>query len=312
MPPKRKTISPIDNEAPKASIINIAPSDLAWLCGMDHYNNLAKCLCKIWKQVGADTFKQVRSQVEAANGYTAVDSAQKQIAAIQARHACTSAGDKVDVLSDIKAINADKAKSSGDLVAAQATLAQKVAQTGMDQVTQAQMTRLLTSATNVMHGVHNENDGLAIFTKATGHAVTQTQGPVRGLLYRDPTTGMEWRLNGKFDGLAENGDLVEVKNRQKGLFNRLRDYEECQIQAYLSMLGIDMCHLVEVYKGAGGQVDYNVIPVARRPEYMSAVIQPWIEKAVRFMSVLAGDPTLMAEVMAGDTMGRVRDIYNAQ
>mgnify|MGYP001809610214 CR=1 FL=1 len=279
---------------------------------MDHYNNLAKCLCKIWKQVGADTFKQVRSQVEAANGYTAVDSAQKQIAAIQARHACTSAGDKVDVLSDIKAINADKAKSSGDLVAAQATLAQKVALTGMDQVTQAQMTRLLTSATNVMHGVHNENDGLAIFTKATGHAVIQTQGPVRGLLYRDPTTGMEWRLNGKFDGLAENGDLVEVKNRQKGLFNRLRDYEECQIQAYLSMLGIDMCHLVEVYKGAGGQVDYNVIPVARRPEYMSAVIQPWIKKAVRFMSVLAGDPTLMAEVMAGDTMGRVRDIYNAQ
>ena len=309
MPPKRKTISPVGPTVESVKIINIAPSDLAWLCGMDHYNNLAKCLCKIWKQVGAETFKQVRTQVEAANGYTAVDSAQKQIAAIQTRHIHTG-GDRVDVLAGIKAVNADKGKTAGDLVAAQASLTKQLS--GMDQATQAQMTRLLTSATNVMHGVHNENNGLAIFTSATGLAIAGTQGVVRGLLYKDPTTGVEWRLNGKYDGLAENGDLVEVKNRQKGLFRRLRDYEECQIQAYLNMLNIEKCHLVEVYKAAGGQVEYNVIPVARRPEYMSTVIQPWIEKAVRFMGVLAGDPTLMAEVMAGDTSGRVRDIYNSQ
>ncbi len=306
MPPKRKTISPTASEPVK--IINIAPSDLAWLCGMDHYNNLAKCLCKIWKQVGAETFKQVRTQVESTQGYTAVDSAQKQIAAIQTRHVHTG-GDRVDVLSGIKAINADKAKTAGDLVAAQANLTKQLS--GMDHATQAQMTRLLTSATNVMHGVHNENNGLAIFTAASGLAITGTQGAVRGLLYKDPTSGVEWRLSGKYDGLAENGDLVEVKNRQKGLFRRLRDYEECQIQAYLNMLNIEKCHLVEVYKAADGRAEYNVIPVARRPEYMAAVIQPWIEKAARFMGVLAGDQGLMAEVMSGDTKGRVRDIYNA-
>ncbi len=305
MPPKCKTISPTASEPVK--IINIAPSDLAWLCGMDHYNNLAKCLCKIWKQVGAETFKQVRTQVESTQGYTAVDSAQKQIAAIQTRHVHTG-GDRVDVLSGIKAINADKAKSSGDLVAAQANLTKQLS--GMDHATQAQMTRLLTSATNVMHGVHNENNGLAIFTSASGLAITGTQGAVRGLLYKDPVSGVEWRLSGKYDGLAENGDLVEVKNRQKGLFRRLRDYEECQIQAYLNMLNIEKCHLVEVYKAADGRAEYNVIPVARRPEYMAEVIQPWIEKAARFMGVLAGDQALMAEVMAGDIKGRVRDIYN--
>jgi len=307
MPPKRKTISPTANEP--VQIINIAPSDLAWLCGMDHYNNLAKCLCKIWKQVGAETFKQIRTQVESTQGYTAVDSAQKQIAAIQTRHIHTG-GDRVDVLSGIKAINADKGKTAGDLVTAQASLTKQLG--GMDQATQAQMTRLLTSATNVMHGVHNENNGLAIFTSATGMAITGTQGAVRGLLYKDPVSGVEWRLNGKYDGLAENGDLVEVKNRQKGLFRKLRDYEECQIQAYLNMLNIEKCHLVEVYKAADGRAEYNVIPVARRSEYMAAVIQPWIEKAARFMGVLAGDQALMAEVMAGDAKGRVRDIYNKQ
>ncbi len=307
MPPKRKTISPTTSEPVK--IINIAPSDLAWLCGMDHYNNLAKCLCKIWKQVGAETFKQIRTQVESTQGYTAVDSAQKQIAAIQTRHVHTG-GDRVDVLSGIKAINADKGKTAGDLVTAQASLTKQLS--GMDQATQAQMTRLLTSATNVMHGVYNENNGLAIFTSATGLAITGTQGAVRGLLYKDPVSGVEWRLSGKYDGLAANGDLVEVKNRQKGLFRRLRDYEECQIQAYLNMLDIEKCHLVEVYKGGDGRVEYNVIPVARRPEYMADVIRPWIEKAARFMGVLAGDHELMAEVMSGDTKGRVRDIYNKQ
>lgn len=307
MPPKRKSTKLI--EPTEMPIIKIAPSDLAWLCGMDHYNNLAKCICKIWKQVGADKFHQVRSEVTAQQGYSALDSPQKQIAAIQARQLHTGA-DRVDVLRDIQALNANRNKTSAELVAAQTEIAKKLE--GMDPNTQAKMTQLMTSATNVMHGVHNENNGLDIFTKATGLAVRSTQGTVAGVVYRDPEMGMEWRLNGKYDGLAENGDLVEIKNRQRGLFNTLRDYEECQIQAYLNMLGIARCHLVEVYKGANGQTEYGIIQVDRRPDYMETVVQPWIMKASRFMGLLANDTGLMSEVMAGDVNGRVRDIYNRQ
>jgi hypothetical protein len=42
--------------------------------------------------------------------------------------------------------------------------------------------------------------------------------------------------------------LVEIKNRAKGLFNRVRDYEEVQCQTYLQMLGdINYCRLVEQF-----------------------------------------------------------------
>ena len=42
--------------------------------------------------------------------------------------------------------------------------------------------------------------------------------------------------------------LVEIKNRAKCLYNRVRDYEEVQCQAYLQMLSnIKYCRIVEQF-----------------------------------------------------------------
>src|SRR6056300_375788 len=62
--------------------------------------------------------------------------------------------------------------------------------------------------------------------------------------------GTKYQIVGRIDRLQMNEDgsrtLVEIKNRAKGLFNRVRDYEEVQCQTYLQMLGdIRYCRLVE-------------------------------------------------------------------
>ena len=62
--------------------------------------------------------------------------------------------------------------------------------------------------------------------------------------------GTLYQIVGRIDRLQMNEDgsrtLVEIKNRAKGLFNRVRDYEEVQCQTYLHMLGdIKYCRLVE-------------------------------------------------------------------
>jgi DNA polymerase III epsilon subunit-like protein len=64
--------------------------------------------------------------------------------------------------------------------------------------------------------------------------------------------GTLYQIVGRIDRLQMNGDgtrtLVEIKNRAKGLFNRVRDYEEVQCQTYLHMLGdIKYCRLVEQF-----------------------------------------------------------------
>jgi DNA polymerase III epsilon subunit-like protein len=62
--------------------------------------------------------------------------------------------------------------------------------------------------------------------------------------------GTKYQIVGRIDRLQMNEDgsrtLVEIKNRTKALFNRVRDYEEVQCQTYLQMLGdIRYCRLVE-------------------------------------------------------------------
>jgi DNA polymerase III epsilon subunit-like protein len=64
--------------------------------------------------------------------------------------------------------------------------------------------------------------------------------------------GTKYQIVGRIDRLQMNEDgsrtLVEIKNRAKGLFNRVRDYEEVQCQTYLQMLGdIKYCRLVEQF-----------------------------------------------------------------
>ena len=64
--------------------------------------------------------------------------------------------------------------------------------------------------------------------------------------------GTLYQIVGRIDRLQLNEDgsrtLVEIKNRAKGLFNRVRDYEDVQCQTYLQMLGdIKYCRLVEQF-----------------------------------------------------------------
>ena len=67
--------------------------------------------------------------------------------------------------------------------------------------------------------------------------------------------GTLYQIVGRVDRLRPNDDgtytLVEMKRRTKGLFNRLRDYEEVQCRVYLAMMppNVRDCLLVESYEG---------------------------------------------------------------
>lgn len=67
--------------------------------------------------------------------------------------------------------------------------------------------------------------------------------------------GTLYQIMGRVGQLRPNDDgshtLVEMKTRNNGLFNRLRDYEEVQCRVYLAMLPptVRDCLLVESYEG---------------------------------------------------------------
>ena len=63
--------------------------------------------------------------------------------------------------------------------------------------------------------------------------------------------GTEYQIVGRIDRyqIKEDGTkvLVEIKNRTKGLFNKVRLYEMVQVQTYLQMLGLQDARLVEQF-----------------------------------------------------------------
>jgi len=67
--------------------------------------------------------------------------------------------------------------------------------------------------------------------------------------------GTLYQIMGRVERLRPNEDgtytLVEIKKRTKGLFKRLRDYEEVQCRVYMAMLPANVrdCLLVESYEG---------------------------------------------------------------
>ena len=61
--------------------------------------------------------------------------------------------------------------------------------------------------------------------------------------------GTRYDIVGRIDRVVSNEDgtltIVEIKNRARGLFKTVRDYEDIQCQTYMEMLNVDRCKLIE-------------------------------------------------------------------
>ena len=63
-------------------------------------------------------------------------------------------------------------------------------------------------------------------------------------------------LRGKVDG--QSGDtIVESKNRTKGLFHELRDYERVQLESYMFLTGLNQALLTEHYNKTENCIQYS-------------------------------------------------------
>jgi len=106
---------------------------------------------------------------------------------------------------------------------------------------------------NKTHGTLKEESAIEIYEKKFNVKLNTNQEFYKYSLDNLDTSQFEWYIGGKVDGLyIDNNDrsksyIVEVKNRTKGFFSTLRDYERTQIQLYMYMLDISFSKLVEKY-----------------------------------------------------------------
>ncbi|KAJ3157582.1 hypothetical protein HDU86_003234 [Geranomyces michiganensis] len=62
-------------------------------------------------------------------------------------------------------------------------------------------------------------------------------------------SGRQLNLRGRVDGVAADGTLIEIKNRQRGFAGRVRLHEKVQLHAYMELTGKQSCIIAETYDG---------------------------------------------------------------
>lgn len=112
--------------------------------------------------------------------------------------------------------------------------------------------RETTSFINKTHGTLREDSAIEIYERKSGIKLDTSQKFYK--LQIQSSEQFEWYIGGRLDGIyidkehPERSYIVEIKNRMRGFFSSLRDYEKTQIHLYMYLLNIPMAKLIEKYE----------------------------------------------------------------
>ena len=287
----------------KAKLINVSipTTDLAPLCGMDHYDNFAKVVCKIWKKLEPHSYNEYKVKCYKNGDYVANDSMKQKMLVLNNK----LTGNTFKINSEISKINR-KRNTTTELNESQDELINKmnnVINSKKAHITdekqkqeihrqQAELEKLVKSSTNVVYGTKNEYSGYDYFEKTMGQKIKKRQQGLKEMisentvLINDDELMIRWSITGVADGLTVNDHIIEIKNRQKRLFNTVRDYEMCQIQTYMYVLRKDTAFLVELMTDKAKNVTGNVLTVDKQPQYFYNIVYPHLNKLIAFMMLL--------------------------
>lgn len=105
---------------------------------------------------------------------------------------------------------------------------------------------VLRSYVNTIYGTQKEDSAIDIFKQKYNiedHELNVEQEFFKMEL-EVPNSEYKWYIGGKMDGIHKDY-IIEVKNRTKRIFKKLRDYENTQIQLYLLLTGKDLAKLIQ-------------------------------------------------------------------
>lgn len=199
----------------------INASEVAALIGKNKFKSRDEAWLDFWKRNSPETF----------TGKTLNDVAQDAL----------NAAPKAirDIFYDSygkKAANSSEAQANFTQAAEQIA-----ARTDISEEDKAKVTQYMKSKVYTTHGTRTE-DRTALLNP------NWKKDPQTHKLTIYETPEANFVIVGKIDRIDETEEtLIEIKNRARGLFKRVAEYENIQVQVYLQMLDLQKAKLVEQY-----------------------------------------------------------------
>jgi hypothetical protein len=108
--------------------------------------------------------------------------------------------------------------------------------------------KLIENFINKDYGTKTEDSAIQIFEKKFNLILDKSQNWYEYKI--KSTKSFDYYLGGKMDGIhKEQNFIVEVKNRMRGFFPSLKEYEKCQVYTYMILTDINQVKLVEQFQG---------------------------------------------------------------
>lgn len=154
------------------------------------------------------------------------------------------------------------------------------------------------SLINTTHGVLHEDSAIDMFEKKCNVKLDVSQKYYKSQLKQAtlPSSKLAFGrgthiyfLGGKMDGINHDDKyVVEVKNRTKGFFSSVRDYEMTQIQIYMYLTGYDNAKLVECFNNK-----IRITEIQRDQDYINDIFDYLSIFIANFEKFLVDDKSKM-------------------
>tara|TARA_R110002073_G_scaffold329440_1_gene511894 strand:- start:1245 stop:2456 length:1212 start_codon:yes stop_codon:yes gene_type:complete len=240
--------------------VTIKASEVAACMGINNYRKPAEVMDDLWKKVSPDTFK---GQTRDDDNLAAL--AQSEEAQATLKDALAETPETSDEVQSIL-------KRVQELVSTD----EKLSPRQKTQVNDHMRKMIYTT-----HGINSEDktadlDEAELFTDDTFYRWTIAV-----------IEGTEYQVVGRIDRYQKKADgtkvLVEIKNRTKALFNKVRDYEFVQVQTYLHMMNLQEARLIEQFNNE--RKSYNI---GWDQEYWNSEVIPKMENFCKTFHHLLG------------------------
>ena len=271
----------------------IYASQIGTILGINKYQNIVDIVLDIWQRSYKLNFNKTVKHIENET---------------KVKYRCSESDIEIMMrLSRGRGLNIEKELTEclgsddiGMLMYKQQEIMKKVGKV-MEENDQKNFERALKNAAHTSFGTKEEGSAVEAYEKARGDDVKVLLDPrfIKMPIYQDIKKKELWYVGGKIDGYLADGTLIEVKNRMYRFFNRVRNYENAQIQTYLQILDLRKAHLIESLK-TGKEADVNVLPVERNDDFWNLYVVPHLMGFIKFFHIFLRDDFMKCFVLMGD------------
>lgn len=246
----------------KSNHIYIYASELSNLIGMNKFKKPAEVLLRIWKTNFAEEHSCILKELQQAKKQVALDETKEETF----QRIAKKYEDKTEKIKK----EMEECKKTEDVVKMRESQQKMIDHCkDLEADDKVKIENVIREIAHTSFGTRQEKKSIHIYTKLTNTPVLELKYFCKRPLVENKT-GV-WFIGGKVDGVLQDKTVIEVKNRMRGLFNTVREYEKIQTYAYMFILHSQQSHLVETYFN-GSRQECGILEVDFENEYWKNIV----------------------------------------